>query len=42
MFPRRGAVVPVGRGVVYMRNIYTLIEIWAQDKIYTLMGTLLG
>jgi hypothetical protein len=32
----------VGGGVVCVRNIFILNDIWAQDKIYILVGTLLG
>jgi hypothetical protein len=37
-----GAVSPLGRKVVYMTDIFILNDIWAQDKIYILVGTLLG
>jgi hypothetical protein len=42
--PREGAVGPLGRGgrVICMRDIFIRIEIWAQDEIYILAGTLLG
>jgi hypothetical protein len=41
--PPWGAVGPVGGAlVVCMKNIFILNEIWAQDKIYILIGTLLG
>jgi hypothetical protein len=43
--PPGGAVGLLGgRGVVYMKDIFILNEIWAQDKIYSymLVDTLLG
>jgi hypothetical protein len=33
---------PGGAQVVCMRAIFILNEIWTQDKIYILVGTLLG
>jgi hypothetical protein len=41
--PGGGAVTSGGRSAsVYIRNTFTLNEIWAQDKIYILVGILLG
>jgi len=37
-----GAVGPLGGAFICMRDIFILNEIWAQDKIYILVGTLLG
>jgi hypothetical protein len=39
-----GAVGPLGVGarVLCMSDIFILNKIWAQDKIYILVGTLLG
>jgi hypothetical protein len=31
-----------GARVFYMRNIFILKEMWAQDKIYILVGTFIG
>jgi hypothetical protein len=31
-----------GEQVVYMMDIFILNEIWVQDKIYILVGSLLG
>jgi hypothetical protein len=39
--PRGGHCWPSGGGVDCMRDIFILNEIWAQDKIYSLLGTLL-
>jgi hypothetical protein len=39
--PRRAVLVLWG-GVVCMRDIFILNEIWAKGKIYTLVGPLLG
>jgi hypothetical protein len=41
--PRGGCVVgPRGARVVCMRDVIILNEIWAQGKIYILVGTFLG
>jgi hypothetical protein len=42
--PSLGEALIVLRGprVVCMRNIFIFNEIWAKDKIYILLGTLLG
>jgi hypothetical protein len=41
--PLGGVVGPVGGARVFcMRDIFILDEIWTQDKIYILAGTLLG
>jgi hypothetical protein len=40
--PLGGVVGPRGRGVVFMRDMFTLNEMWAKGKIYILVGTLLG
>jgi hypothetical protein len=42
--PPRGAMSVIwgGARVVGMRDIFTLNEIWTQDKIYILVGILLG
>jgi hypothetical protein len=41
--PQGGAVGPLGgKRVVGRRDIFILIEIWAQEKIYMLVGNLLG
>jgi hypothetical protein len=40
--PLGGVVGPRGRGVVFMRDIFTLNEMWAKGKIYILVGILLG
>jgi hypothetical protein len=41
--PPGGAVGPLGgKRVVGKRDIFILIEIWAQEKIYMLVGNLLG
>jgi hypothetical protein len=37
-----GAVDPLSARVVCVRNIFVLIEMWEQDVIYILIGTLLG
>jgi hypothetical protein len=39
--PWRGAVGSLGARVVCMRVMFILNEIWAKDKIYILVGTLL-
>jgi hypothetical protein len=41
--PTGGSVGPLGRRVVYMRDIFILNETWEQNKIYTyFIGSLLG
>jgi hypothetical protein len=40
--PQGGVVGPLDGGVISMRDIFILNKIWAQDKIYILVGTLLG
>jgi hypothetical protein len=40
--PRGALLVLLGRRVVCMRDIFILNEIWVQDKIYILVGTLLS
>jgi hypothetical protein len=42
--PRGGGLCgsSVGARVTFMRDIFILKEIWTEDKIYFLIGTLLG
>jgi hypothetical protein len=40
--PRRAPLVLWGAQVMCTRGIFIFNEIWAQDKLYILVGTLLG
>jgi hypothetical protein len=41
-FPNYGSHPPAGGGGTYMRNMFILNEIWAQDTMYILVGTFLS
>jgi hypothetical protein len=41
-FTKLWGALPVGGRVVCIRDIFILNKIWAEDKIYILVGTLLG